>query len=669
MNKSELKEQILKASDLTIREGIFIRKENDKFVKLLQDVEKFLKRLMGEMNYEFSYRVYFSIPYSFSLSNAPGQTFTLPIGDEPNPPNLRSAADPKGSESNADTHLKKVVPLWTGRISSDWFDSKFSQLDVKLESIWSELDKYHQNDNFETAPQEFKKMDKFKAAFPEDIEMEKGCEETDVEEIFKEDLLSVLKKYFSVLEFKKKTRKIKFNLSGTVFSAKPDIEFLDSEDYVFFFIELKRNGLSNYVDGDVIKDGEEMNSIMKQVLKYMIASTTDCCIISDVEVSILVQLDFEGAEKILCDKFITNVPFKYHIFRPDDTIHTFQAIICSVAYDQKLRMEDPIQRKNVQRLKELIVLESFRIGKPDNESTGSTQSDSYSSYSYNEGLSMIRTFQLPIIEEQDPNPEDISDDSKPNNQNNSWSQYMEKEFYIYEGEFEVLQPGVSYLNTVLKLNRKAIDRNFSYLNIHPSVSYVIIKVYDLFNVELYIENYDLPTSYSELKRSMGSKFNAEFECYKRMNAYNESRGTGEYLRVPKLYGCGGCYVKKDEETFTNGYYFILEYIEKDQDQRFNLEDASYQLKLLRSLGIQHNDIHQRNIVVRKGKFNLIDFSEAKLDNIDPHKDLESLNKVYKENSVQKEQVLFRDLEAQAKEKFKQVQGTRAEDWEKGNKPI
>lgn len=646
--KWKIKEWILQARELTIRKGLFTEKVNDKFVELLPNDKKFLKKLMEEMNYKFSYRIFFSIPYSLRIREDSGQIHTYPTGKEANPPNLRSDAAPKGSGSSADAHLKDVVPLWTRQISSDWFDSKFRQLDKKLEKVWSKLDKYDKN-NFETASEVYKDMNDSMADIPGYIKISKGCKESDISNEFA-GVFRDLENYFAVLGFENDSLPVKVNLSGDIFSVKPDVQFLDLDGNVIFFMELKRHGLIKYVDGNVIKETEEMNSIMHQVLKYMGADTTDCCIISDMEICILVQLDFKYLDKNPSVEFVSSVlssgdskpvarvPFKYHIFRPGDTIHTFQAIICSVIYDQKLRAGSRIQIENVKRLKELIVLDGFKIKNADKKSDGSS-SDSHSSHSSHTSHTsysnnMNRTDQLPSIEEQDANTEDMSDDPNHNNQNDRWINYTEKEFFVNEGEFEILQQAGAYMNTVLKLNRKAIDRNFSHLNIPPSVSYVVIKVYDLFNAERYIEYNELDTTYDEVQDSMIHKFRTESECYKRTNRYNGARGKGRYLRVPKLYGRGACVLRKVQQTLTptltHGYYFILEYIEKDQNQEFNLEDARCQIAILGRLGIQHNDVYQRNIAVSGGKFNILDFSEARLDFIDVSQDTKMLERAWVE---------------------------------------
>lgn len=621
MNQFERLEKLILNSDgLTIREDDFIPSLNKKPFDLLYTDWKCLRDVMEKMDHKFSYRVYFSIPHLFNLEKKL-EVLYLSCGEI-----IFECSDteifPEGSVIPADFFLRDVIPQWTRRISSDWFDSKFSQLDKKLESAWTQLDGYCQKDNFKTAPWVFRDMYNLRATLPSRIEIRKECNKEEiVSEIYK-DVLYVLERYFAMLEIKKSRRRFNFNLCGSVFRAHPDYVYFDSEGNLCFFVRFKRHGLTNYVDEKGIKDTDEMNSIMKGVLSHMVATRTDICIISDIEVSILVQLDFEGSpNKIpLEDDSSARVPFKYHIFHPDDTIYTLQAIICSVAYDQKLRFGDPIQKENVDKLKALLAQEGSKIQSPINDKA-SSRSDSQTDHSPRAELRSPSTQlseQVPSIPENLPKPK------------TNWIKYKNLEFSLNEGEFEILQPGGYHLNTVLKLNRCAIEKNLPHLKIPPSVSYVIMKIYDLSASDIYIECHELElkTSYGEVKDFMGSKFETEIECYKRTNKYNETRGEGEYLRVPQMYEHGGGYIRKGKDILSFGWYLIVEYIEKDKDQRFDFKDAEHQIKLLGTLGIQHNDIHQRNIAVSQEKFTLIDFSEAKLDNIDLSWDLKNLDRVW-----------------------------------------
>lgn len=634
VSKRRLKKLILKAKELTIRKRPFVPNEIGKVIRLLKAELERLQKVMRRMHFESSFRIFFSLPYLLKVKNK-----TKPILSDQNeseaspPPDPKSDIAPKGSASKADLFLKDVVPVWTGKISNSWFDSKFSQLDKALSKVWIKFGEYLRNDSDdpESDTEALAALNNCKYNLPGVFNIVKDCKESDLVDLFNEQVNSVLKTYFTVLEFEKKSDTVEFNLHGSFHKVRPDFGFFDIEENLFFFMEMKRNGLSKYLDKDVIKHGEEMNSIMEQVLKYMVATRTDCCIISDLEVSILVQLDF-GEEKTSSfqNSKVAIIPFKYHIFRPNDPIYTFQAIICSVAYDQKLRVNDPIQKANVERLEALMVhkCSQIRLTRSAGSSSGS---NSQTNYSNSLGLYLNSPVQLPPIGEQDSDAEDMSDGYNPSNEKESWRQYKEMDFDLKDGEFEVLQRGGYYLTTVLKLNRAAIDRNLSYLKIPSSVSYVILKVFDLNTGDLYIEYNELRMSYEKIMELLEDKFVVEKACYDLTNAYNEARGAEKYLRVPKMYQPGGGYIRNGEKMISFGWFLVLEYIEKDQDQRFSLEEASSQVKVLGSLGIQHNDIHWRNIAVSKGKFNLIDFSEAKLNVFDLQEDLGNLKRVWVEN--------------------------------------
>lgn len=624
-SKRLLKRKILNADRLTIREGVFIECENGKFVGLLYEYREFLKSVMKEMNYEASYRVYFSIPYRLWITVPP-------------PSGKRNAAAPKGSGSELDTFLKGVNPIWTNKIEGSWFELKFHQLDEKLESVWSELLEDH-NGNLPTVPWEFSIMKNSLDHLPDGIRIEKGCVEKDVISALDRDVNSLLNKYLAVLGLEGGSRRAKFDLGERVYETDLDFAYTGSENEgVLFVIEFKRHGLINKVNKRSIKDSEGMNSIMKQVLKEMAASETDCCLISDVEVSILVQLDFQTKIAPSSDKNVANVPFKFHVFYPDDPIHTIQAIICSVVYDQKMRAGDPIQKENAKKLRDLIVKESFIVPDGNDESRESSRPGSSMSQLTSPPSTIDPSGQLPPIGEQSSSSENEGNSpgsehgTNPNtNENKSLNQYKQLEFILNEGEFEILQPGGYYATTVVKLNRIAIDRILSHLNLPPSVSHVIIKFYDWYNAGFYIKYNKLHITCTEHQRSMREKFHTEIECYQRTSRYNEARDSEKYVRVPKLYEYRGGKIIDGRKMLSYGWYLIIEYIEKDQDQVFNLKDAECQIRLLGSLGIQHNDIHERNIAVSEGKFTLIDFSEAKLDNIDVGWDLRMLENVWIEN--------------------------------------
>ncbi|CAH6722511.1 hypothetical protein CLIB1444_09S05182 [[Candida] jaroonii] len=637
MNEPELlKRLILEADSLTIRQGLFLLNENGTFKELSPDARECLEEVMKEMNWMASYKVYFSIPYSFTVNNN-NESRTNSSAEDISKSDSQSTALPKGSTSKADNYSRDVIPQWTRKITNEWLDLKFGQVDKKFENIWSEWGVYIENNDMNNAPEGLKRIHQVKSSLPGNIVMTKGCPEDDVKDAFFSKIKSVLYEYLAVLNFSGGSRRTELLKP---FKSRPDFSFNDTDGTdIRFFIEFKKHGLFNYVDENGIKDNHEMNTIMKQASKYMVSAGIDCCIISDVEVSILVQLDFETSEgkteKILKAKgkieTIAFVPFKYYVFHPNDTVYTFQAILCSVLYDQKLRAGDPIQKQNVERLKALILKEDPELRVPrSGGSRGSSGSESQISHSTPPGSSMISYTPLRSIDEQDSSTENMDVDENPKtNEQKSWSQYKDRIFYFNKGDFEALQQGGYYLNTVLKLNRAAIDRVLPHLNIPPSVPYVILKVYDLNSSDIYTEYHDWEIGYEELKRFMEDKFNTEVECYIRTNAYNESHHKGECLRVPKMYEFGGGFIKEDGDFFSFGWYLILEYLEKDSNHKFSLEEAKNQVKLLGSMGIQHNDIHPRNVVVSHSRFNLIDFSEAHLDEIDIHEDLESLEYVWK----------------------------------------
>ncbi|CAH6723619.1 hypothetical protein CLIB1444_17S00892 [[Candida] jaroonii] len=641
MDKAEiLKRQILGADNLTIREGLFLPNEEGKFARLPFKDYKLLQEVIEELEWKATYRVYFSLPhrvsfiedkvivleyaYLFDIRDA------FRIGDSSN-------SFPKGSENPADHFLRDIIPRWTRRFKNDWLDSKFCQLDKKLGSIWSELGTYTENDDKDTTTELYKLYEKvydLPSRFPGEIEITKGCEKFTVAEEFHTEVSSILGRYFAALGLNVTASGTHFSLGGSHFKEKPSVLFREGGENIPFFIEFKRNGLIDYVDENGLKDKKEINSIMKQVSKYMLATGSDCGIITDLEVSILIQLDFEttsgSTEKIIQEDgkatTVAILPFQYYVFHPNDTIYTLQAIICSVAYDQKLRAEDPIQKENVERLRALIVQEDSELQIP--------KCDGRSKFRRGSG---IQTSHLTSSSTISLNPSSSMGEKNNNPQTNgqkSWSQYKQSKFILNEGDFEVLQPGGYYLSTVYKLNRAAIDKNLSHLNIPQSVSHVIMKVYDLYKANFFTEYNEWKINYSGLKIYMGEKFSTEVECNIRINTYNEFRSQEDYLRVPKMYEFGGGFVRDGDRMLSFGWYLISEFIEKDEDQRFSLEEAKKQVNLLGSLGIQHNDIYRRNVLVSNGKFNLIDFSEASFDEIDLRRDLNNLEHVWSRNMDQ-----------------------------------
>lgn len=206
---------------------------------------------------------------------------------------------------------------------------------------------------------------------------------------------------------------------------------------------------------------------------------------------------------------------------------------------------------------------------------------------------------------------------KPEKKNTDYN-YLE--MYLDETDYEVLQLSGELLTTVLKLNRNAIDRNLSHLKLPQSVSHVVLKVYDFPRLDYYFDYNRVwkENTREQFNKDVGKKFYIEKTCYKRIIKFNKlitiTSELGETpIRAPVMYEHGEVTGFINDKMSFFGWYLVLEYIEKDEVQTFDLGEAEHQIDLLTKLGILHNSMHERNIIVSNGKFRIIDFSSSKLN--------------------------------------------------------
>lgn len=109
--------------------------------------------------------------------------------------------------------------------------------------------------------------------------------------------------------------------------------------------------------------------------------------------------------------------------------------------------------------------------------------------------------------------------SAGNNKRKSWTQYEQMKFYFDRGDFEVLQRGKCYLDTVLKLNRATLDRDLPHLNILPSVTHVITKFFGLTSLVSGSHRNEFKITHDKFE-SLYDKFSAEVKCYIGTNRYD-----------------------------------------------------------------------------------------------------------------------------------------------------
>lgn len=356
--KNQFKECILSSDSLIIKEnGLFLDENGE--VKFFLRRERFtFTKVMEEVNWKGAHRVYFSIPCHVTRNKSDSDP-------EPEPPVARF--------SLANVKLNAVIPQWT-RIEKDWFDSKFSQLDKQFESIWSKLGKPTEDGHLdETTNKDVDDIYRlFESSFLyRDVELEEGARRRQTELQFF-GFSSVLKKYLKILGLRGGYNLTDNDLNKPLFNLSSDFKVNNfdrllnwaNKDKTYFFINFTRHGLINYVNEDrSLKDTSGMRSLMRETLKQMLAVETDCCMISDMEVSIMVQLNFEANEgKSIYN--VASIPFKYYVCYTDDQIYTLQAIICSMCYDQKLRGDDPTRRENIKKLETLLVNKDKKINPP-----------------------------------------------------------------------------------------------------------------------------------------------------------------------------------------------------------------------------------------------------------------------------------------------------------------
>ncbi|CAH6720294.1 hypothetical protein CLIB1444_03S08724 [[Candida] jaroonii] len=602
---ASIKKVILGADGLIIKESIFkpIKVGSREILSLSMVMDEHLQDLMKEMDWKCFHRVYFSIPFEreapFFKNKGSEETFY-----------------PTGLTEEADIYLYDVEPKWTGRIERSWFDDKFKKLDKKLDEVltkvvadYRSLDKKTESED-PSAYQLIRKFGRLKENF---IALSYPFESNAW--LVSSDLFQFMERWLAMLDINYKFGPRSFELDDIYLGSKIRCMFEYGKDTDLFFFVHKKNGLKHWVDEETrfIKNTPQMNSIIKEASKYMIGTKIDCCLITDLETSILLQLDFETSKGgNFRGKAV--VPFKYYVCFSDDVTYTLHAILCSVIYYQKCRREaeDSSCLDNVKKLRTLLI----------NQIT------------LNPSSKITRSV---VIEKDDTRPSIDNVDEKdwkssfnPSTINNF--HYQPLNLHLNDQEYELLQIGGPRSTTVLKLNRSAIDKNLSHLNLSKTVNHVIVKVYDLSRAEEYYWMNDLEyhIELEELRPFYDECFCAETESYERIMAYNKCIDYNSRVNIPKMYEYGEIKIFKEGCLVCFGWHLILEYLEKDEDQMFDFEEAKRQVDILGNLGILHNKISSGNIIVSKKNFHLIDFSNAKLDEFeyDFAKDQDKLKKVW-----------------------------------------
>lgn len=524
----------------------------------LLDEDESLRKFLKSVDWKGFHRVYFSLP----LRKRYGEPETEP-------------ATLEGTEDAADSIMRNVKPHWTGEIEKSWLDSKFKQLDDAYKEVWAEMSQHIENGKrLDNMPFKFSEVLGSFGLYQRSAVIEEGADKST-------SRYQLIGMYFNRLNDHLTLLDIRIHPNGLSmlgFSVKPDFVLSNKKGY--FFIKITANGLKHYIEKGGMKDTPGMRSIIKEVIKCMLATRSDTCIVSDLETSILMQLDYHSQGVVFDGEAI--IPLKYCLFNADDKGYTFQAIIASVIYDQMLRVDDRVQEDNVKRLEKLVILEG------DPKFPGNCRVDDYSPPKKSRKLN-------PFVE--------VGADYHSTDSNWVTPEYKLK-LDLKQGEYELLQMAGNCLSTVLKLNSTAIDKHN--LNV-PKTDHVIIKIYDLLKCHDYFFYHDLRSDWRENVSTYYHKsFGTEIECYERIASAESS------IRVPKMYGHGEMIVRKGGEVFSLGWGIMLEYLEKDEDQNYDEEELKRQLDLLESLGIKHNDTESRNIIVSKKQLHLIDFSHARL---------------------------------------------------------
>lgn len=546
MDAIDIKQLILSTDSLTIRT------EDTELLSELPDPH--VKDALKQINWKGFYRLHFTIPGEFEFEKSPNEFPDIPIG----------------RITGADCFLKDIKPKWTGRIEKVWLDSKFKQLDKALDDVWASMGKYIKDGKISwRAPGNFKQLVKSSAyTYSTRIKILECQDRRFIEGKF-HMLCHETEEYLHFLGMQRSCPVFGIELFGWVVPVQIDRALTDKQERVYLFIEPKLHGLKNYIDQDGFKDISEVDGIVKEALKKMLATKTDTCIISDIETSILMQLDFTH-EDLKNDE----VPLKYHIFHIDDRVHTFQGILASMAYDQRLRVDDTDQEDNVKRLEEILITKEKVLDPP------------------------------PLSEKSWlPFPPPITTYNWKENEYHQVSMEL-------DDDYEILQMDDDHLKSVFKLNRSTIDKYFSHLEIPSSVTEVVMKVYDIFRSDLYFDNneHDDLRDEENIPKYMGEMFNTEVESYRRIQKNLD-------ILSPKMYGFGSAYIWQDSQPLSVGWYLILQYLEKDIDQRFDLDEAFHQIDLLHSLGIYHNNISKDHVMMSKGKFRIFDFCHATFEEV------------------------------------------------------